>query len=390
MVSTVSFTQAVPSQDHMGKKPITGAFAGGCDKWTKLARLRDVEPPQHRPLGASTEVAASTPRIPPVTRVFRFLAALLLVGLVAGPARAESLTTDAGHVVRWDDGLAPLGRRVHALLPQVRKQVEAKIGFPFPGGPAEVVVVSGLARMRAETGAGVPDWAAGVCVGSKSLIVLRSDRLKDSGLVRAWPSTLRHEWVHLAWSRRAGQYTRRLPLWAEEGLAEEIGGGISVGGGAKLDFAAKWTGLIPMDEIRTHWPGDSSDAALAYRQGRSWIRYFVKQRSWDELRTILRELADGQGASESPGAGRPFDELLYKHTDSTLSKWTAEWKIHLEETADPLFYLLLRDLTGTIFFVIAVIGAIAFFFIRRRRRKQIAELPDDPFPPGAAQEGEGA
>jgi hypothetical protein len=274
------------------------------------------------------------------------------------------------------------------LLPEVQRQVELRLGFAFPGGPAEVVVVSGLERMRAEAGVGVPDWAAGVCVGERSRIVLRSDRLQDSGPVRALSSTLRHEWVHLAWSRRAGRHTRRLPLWAEEGLAEEIGGGISLDGGAKLDFAAKWSGLLPMDELRATWPADGDDAALAYRQGRSWIQYFVQKRGWEDLRVILGELADGKGVSESPAAGRPFDELLYEHTGSTLSSWLANWEVHLEETADPLFYLLWRDLTGTIFFVIAVIAGVAYFFLRSRRRRQIADLPDDPFPPGAGPQTE--
>ncbi len=313
----------------------------------------------------------------------RRLLCLLIAAFVvafAPEVRAESLTTDAGHVVRWDDGLGPLGRKVHALLPQVRKQVEQQIGFPFRGGPAEVVVVSGLARMRAEAAAGVPDWAAGVCVSSKSRIILRSDRLKDSGPVRAWPSTLRHEWVHLAWSRRAGKLKRRLPLWAEEGIAEEIGGGITIEGGAKLDFAAKWSGLIPMAEITTHWPRDSGEASLAYRQGQSFIRYFVKERSWTELHAILNALADGKGVNDSPAAGTPFAELIYEQTGVTLSTWIARWKTWLEETADPLFWLLLRDLTGTIFLLIAIVGGIAYFFLRRRRKRQIAELPDDPYP----------
>lgn len=377
MVSPLPLTQAVPA---------AGPRAGNVRKPHSLGSRRF--PGNRRRPAASRNLDIGAARVerdrrietydhPPVFRVFL----LLLAFLIAAPAaHAGSRTTEGGHVVRWDDGLGGLGERVHDLLPSVRRQVAERIGFPFSGGPAEVVIVSGLDRIRAEAGASVPDWAAGVCVSSRSRIILRSDRLRDSGPIRAWPSTLRHEWVHLAWGRRAGANKRRLPLWAEEGLAEEIGGGISLEGGARLDFAAKWSGLIPMEDIRAQWPADASEAALAYRQGRSFIQYFVRKRGWDDLRAILSDLADGKGASVSPAAGPHFDELVYRQTGTSLSKWQAEWTIHLEETADPLFYLLLRDLTGTIFFVIALTGLVAFWFLRRRRRRQIAALPDDPDP----------
>jgi hypothetical protein len=273
-----------------------------------------------------------------------------------------------------------MGARIARQVPVIRAQVEERLGFAFPGGPAEVVVISGLERMRAEAGVGVPDWAAGVTVGSRSRIVLRADLLRDEGLVQSTTTTLRHEWVHLAWSRRAGLRARRLPLWVEEGLAEVVGGGITVDGGMRLDFAVAFGKLIPEAEIATSWPLDAARAALAYRQGRSWVQFFVEQNGWDDLQRILGDLADGKGESDSLAAGPPFEELVFAHTGSTHSHWVRRWRLHLEETAAPWFHLLLRDFTGTIFLVIAVIGGIAFFFVRRRRRRQIDELPDDPHP----------
>ena len=114
-------------------------------------------------------------------------------------------------------------------VPIVSRQVAASLGFELEGGPAEVVLVSGLARMREAARSHVPEWAGGVCIGSRSLIVLRVDLVRN-GPTRSVLTTLRHEWVHLAWSRKAGAYVRRLPLWLEEGIAEEIGGGITVDG----------------------------------------------------------------------------------------------------------------------------------------------------------------
>lgn len=261
------------------------------------------------------------------------------------------------------------------------RQVEASLGFTLSGGPAEVVVVRGLARMRAEARAHVPEWAGGVCIGARSRIVLRADLLRD-GPLRSMVTTLRHEWVHLAWSRRAGKYGRRLPLWFEEGLAEEIGGGITVDNGLRLDFAARFGRLIPFDEIETRWPDAGERAALAYRQGRSFVRYFRDRSGWDRIQAVLADLADGRGESESLAAGTPFEELVFEHSGSTVSHWHATWRQHVKETAAPWFHLLFRDLTGTLLFGASLVSLGAFFVLRRSRKRQIAALPDHPMPPG--------
>jgi hypothetical protein len=315
------------------------------------------------------------------------LTSSLLVA-AAYQAHAGEMKSSDGHLVRWDAGLDEVGERVARQLPIVSRQVAASLGFDFVGGPAEVVLVVGLERMRAAARASVPEWAAGVCVGSRSLIVVRVD-LARSGPTRSVLTTLRHEWVHLAWSRKAGAYVRRLPLWLEEGIAEEVGGGITVDGGARLDYAAAFGRLIPLEEIAKRWPPEAERAALAYRQGQSWVRYFRDRSGWDRLQFILRDLAAGKGESDSLAAGTPFQELVLEHSGSTLSHWNVTWKRHLRETSDPWFHLLWRDLTGTLLFLVSLIAAVAFFVIRRRRKRQIAALPDHPMPPGqtAVEEG---
>ncbi|MDF1701486.1 MAG: hypothetical protein P1V36_10055 [Planctomycetota bacterium] len=305
------------------------------------------------------------------------LASLILVLLAAVPALAGEATTAAGHRVRWDAGLERVGQRVVAVLPEVRAQVEEALGFPFPGGAAEIVVVRGHARIREETGAGIPDWAAGVCQGHRSLIVLRADRVDQSPL-NPMVSTLRHEWVHLAWSRRAGLRARTLPRWVEEGLAEEIGGGVSVEAGAQLDFAARFGWLLDFEAITTDWPREAARASLAYKQGRSFVRFFRQDRGPAVFRELLADLADGKGIDPNRKPDTQFDQVVFARTGSPLNYWTAVWKTDVEEKADPWFHLLWRDFTGTIFIAISLVGLFAFYFMHRRRQRQIAELPDHP------------
>ena len=320
--------------------------------------------------------------MPPVPEIcvrplLALLIAFMVLGFCAPDAHSGEATSEGGHKVRWDDGLESVGERALRALPGIRADVETALGWPFPGGPAEVVIVRGLDRIRAETGAGIPEWAAGVCQGHRSLIVIRADRVDISPL-NPMEATLRHEWVHLAWSRRAGPRARALPRWVEEGLAEEIGGGVSVEAGAQLDFAASFGWLLDFEDITNHWPREADKASLAYKQGQSFVRYMRRERGPEFFREVLADLADGKGIEPNTNAKYQFDQVVLNRTGSPLSYWTALWKTDVEEKAAPWFHLLLRDFTWTLFILIAFIGLFAFYFIHRKRQRQIAELPDHP------------
>ncbi len=324
--------------------------------------------------------------------VIRALLPILLavssIALGAPDAWAGTDRSEDGHLIRWDDGLESMAKRAVRNLPLISKQVEAALGFEFRGGPAEVIFVSGYPRMRAASGVEVPQWAGGVCIGQQSRIVIRADLVENGNPLSSMITTLRHEWVHLAWSRRSSSNRRRLPLWFEEGLAEEVGGGVTVDGGLQLDFAATFGNLIPFDEITKDWPHDGGRAALAYRQGRSFVRFFRDKSGWDHIQRILAALADGGGVSESPAAGEPFDELVLQYSGSSLSHWTSIWSTQIEEEAEPWFKLIARDFMGTIFFLVGLMALVAYWFMRSKRKRQIEALPDHPMPDGSLSDEE--
>ena len=151
-------------------------------------------------------------------------------------------------------------------------------------------------------------------------------------------------------------------------------------GGIQLDFAATFGKLIPFSEIADAWPEHAGRAALAYRQGRSFVQFFRDKSGWDHIQRILGTIADGGGVREGPAAGTPFEEAVQEVSGLPLSHWTALWRVRTEEQADPWFELLLRDFMGTVFFGIALAALLAYGFMRRKRKRQIAELPDDPMP----------
>ena len=253
------------------------------------------------------------------------LALTLLLALVAArgmrswAADEVALPVD----VRWDGGLDRLGREAERRMPTIRRQVARRLGWETQEG-AEILIVRGLARMREEARARVPSWAVGVAISGAGRIVIRADLLA-AGQGSSLEAVLRHEWVHLAWGRRAGANRRLLPLWAEEGIAEEIGGGISVDAGAALDVAAAFDRLLPFQELEARFPKEAREADLAYKQSRSWIQHVTRTAGWEPLRAVLGDLAEWP---ESDGRPREaaFAESVRSRTGLSVGEWASAWR----------------------------------------------------------------
>jgi hypothetical protein len=237
--------------------------------------------------------------------------------------------------------------------------------LPNDPAPVEVVIVSGLSAMREEAAAGVPPWAVGVAQPQRGRIVVRADLLAE-GYGGGLGPTLRHEWVHVAWGRHAGRNRRALPLWVEEGIAEEVGGGVSLDVGAVLDLAAGQDRLIPFPKLANSFPEDARDADLAYKQSRSWVRFLAKRKGWEAICRVL--------AATARGGDDAFADAVRAETGRGPDEWEAQWKVVVEEEARPWFHLLFADLGQTVLALGALLSLGLFVLLWRRRRRQIRAL----------------
>ncbi|MGE0192374.1 MAG: hypothetical protein AB7T63_10075 [Planctomycetota bacterium] len=302
---------------------------------------------------------------------------LVVVGLAlaALPAQAGEATTPDGDVVRWPDGLQGMGRRVLDLVPRIRRQVAARLELPAEGPMAVVELARGVEGASGALGMPAPAWAAGVHRAGH--IVLRSDLVDAGAPLRTLETVLRHEWVHLVWWRRAGLRARLLPRWFEEGLAEHIGGGVSLDGGSELEIAAAFDHLLSFGAMTEAWPTLEYEAALAYRQSQSFVTWLGDELGWPLLRELLGHLAEGRVPEGAFETEPPFDAWVEKLTGRKLAYWIVPWHEHVVESSRPWYHLFLRDLWGTLWMALAVVAAIAFWFVRRSRRRQIDALPDE-------------
>jgi hypothetical protein len=277
--------------------------------------------------------------------------------------------------VRWDADAADVGGRVANRWGEIRRSVAARLGFDADLAGAEVVVVRGFERMRAAARAAVPEWAGGVTVGGQRIVV-RADAPATSR--SDLEATLRHECVHLLWARHAGPKRRMVPLWFEEGVAEVVGGSVSVAAGARLDVAVGTRALLPFEQLEHTWPERAVDADLAYQQSRRWVDVLVARAGWPALARVFARALATPPEGESPAAA--FDRALREATDHPRSDWDAEWRAALEEKTGKWWLWFFGDLDGLLWAVVALVSAGLFFVVRRRRRRQIDSLPDDPVP----------
>jgi hypothetical protein len=309
--------------------------------------------------------------------------ALLATWAVSGtPAAADGPALREAEV-RWDANAAEVGSRVAERWPHVHRSVAEQVGFDADLAGVDVVVVRGHDRLREAARADAPAWAAGVTIGAQRIVVRADAPATSKADLEA---TLRHECVHLLWARKAGPRRRLVPLWFEEGVAEHVGGGVSVAAGARLDVAVGTARLLPLESLASSWPVDATDADLAYQEARRWVDVVVARAGWPAVRRIFERVLEG-GAGEDPS--RAFERAVLEATGHPVSDWDAEWRLALEERASGWWMWLLGDLGTLLWAALAVTCALVYVFVLRgRRRRQIAELPDEvAVPPPSPAEG---
>ncbi len=296
------------------------------------------------------------------------LGLVVAVLLGAVPAAAEERPTGA---VRWEAEAESAGRFVAERWPAVVADVQHRLGLAPPLEGVEVVVVRGLERLRAQARAAVPAWAAAVTV-SGTRIVLRAD-VPDTARATL-EETLRHEAVHLIWARAASSTGARLPRWFEEGLAEAVGGGVSVSAGARFEVAAGLGALLPFDQLEERFPEGPQQADLAYQQSRRWVEYLVGRAGWPAVRDVLGRVREAGRRAEPAGA---LSSALREATLHDLGEWHADWQLTLRERQSRWWLWLVTDVGGVVLALLALLAALSFARLRRQRRRQVEALPDD-------------
>jgi hypothetical protein len=202
-------------------------------------------------------------------------------------------------------------------------------------------------------------------------------RLDASRIFDAPDRVIGHEIVHVFLFRMLGPRVEAMPLWMNEGLAQEAGGADPAIAHARVVGALLENRLLPLSDLRSSFPtGDN--AGLAYDQGQDAVDALLDRGGWPAMRDLVGRLA--RGAS--------YDAAMRTVYGYGADDWAAKWRRDLQlGSRSRVFIEWAEWIVPGMFFIALIWG---FFTVRNRRRRQVqAEEPvSDLAPPSWWREDE--
>ncbi|MFZ0613340.1 MAG: hypothetical protein WAM73_13970 [Desulfobacterales bacterium] len=197
--------------------------------------------------------------------------------------------------IRYEEPLRKAAEDLATVFRAVSAELVDLFGWHLSQRPTVMLIQTAqVFRQRA----GHPLISA-YAVPSENLIVLDYGRL--AGRPVQLRSVLKHELVHLFLN--SSPQTGALPKWLEEGVAQWASEGV-----AELldqppptvfEAAVVAGGLMPLSELRHHFPRDDRLLMLAYEESRRAVDYIVEANG---RRTLIEFLAEVQRGSDVEAA----------------------------------------------------------------------------------------
>lgn len=300
-----------------------------------------------------------------------FFACLLMLGLWLGPA--ASAQADPGRPVGWaletasqelfvgkvslryDPSLADEAYDLMEDIPQWWSDIEQSLAHDLDDS-LTIHFVTHAGRVAQATG--MPEWVKGVANPPRGEIAISLHA--PDGSVSDFANTLRHELVHVALYRAAGD--RDLPRWFHEGVAESLTEEISLARSESLAQAVFGPGVPTLDDFDAAFTADQRRVEVAYAAARDFVTFL---RYYDEeghkFRRLFSELRNEHG----------FEASFIRAYDLSLGELDEEWRAGL--LGRFMWYPLMAS--GTLpFLMFAPIGAVAWIRKRREFRKGLERL----------------
>ncbi len=249
-----------------------------------------------------------------------------------------------------------------ALVREVAAKTGPRLAAWLGAEPARMEVrVAGSVR-EFETEAALlqaPQWAAGVAVAERGLILVRSPRLLTSP--EQFRPLLVHEMTHLYLSAALPQ--REHPLWLEEGLAMYASGESSLERGTVMAEAVLQKRLLPFAQIESSLPAEADQVALAYAQSYYFISYLIQEHGPEVLTRLVRSLA----------RGRDLTTALHEATGKGLYALGRDFTAAMESRFS---WIALITAGGTVWVVVSVFSAVGLVRRRRAQRARMRAMDD--------------
>ena len=221
--------------------------------------------------------------------------------------------------------------------------------------PAEIFITQNDQEFDSLVGDNFPDWGIAAAIPERNLIILKSPA--KYGYLQDLPKVITHELAHIYLGNRVNR--QDLPRWLDEGfamyIAEEWRWSLDLSI-AKAVFTSSTLNLTEIDSVNFF---GTPKAHLAYLESFLAINYFVQQYGQDNLKELIRHLAQGEDVDsallETIGLNSP--QFSDKFVQNLKQKYN--WTNFLDDTL--FLWLALAFLV------------VVFYFMKKSRSNKIMQ-----------------
>lgn len=281
----------------------------------------------------------------------------------AGPDRRS---LQAGPLtIRYDPAFERVARDLAARAGPELERVGHALGLPLPE-TAEVHLLprKGGTDPRAHGLPTGPDWSAGLTLGSRPVIVLRTAEDLDSLGASRVGQVFTHELVHLVAIQALDGRHGALPAWFQEGTASHLAFEWRwVDAGRALRFAVGGS-FVPLSRLSRGFRGDPHAVADAYFQSRAFVGWLVDEHGTVKFRELWRRLAAGEG----------FDRAFFRTYGTAVVEQEEDWRRYFRRRY--AWVPLLTSATTPWVFVSALV-LLGWLRKKRRGRAKLAAWEEE-------------
>ena len=291
------------------------------------------------------------------------VAAALLAALACAPVKSSTITTRHFYVM-FSPGDEYDARMVAQYAEDSLAGISGELGYtPSPEAP----------RTPMRIFATRPDFTSGTGIDKSKMVVGRAwsgtekIEIDASGAYARVEQVVAHEVTHIVIARLLGPRTLALPLWANEGIAKNESGAWRVGDDEAVGGAISEGKFIPLSEIKTRFPSDSDQAALAYAEGTSVMHYLRQRYGAGVFKALLARTA----------ATGDFDKAVTDATGSALRGLESAWKRSVASVYSGGW--LQRNLPSVLGIAMALLCVAAYAAIRRKLKQRDKQWEEEHY-----------
>jgi hypothetical protein len=295
------------------------------------------------------------------------LISFAFIFILPGSSRAQPLhlLKKQDLVIMYEESLAGGAEEVAELYPEVKREVEARLGLKVAFIPS-ILLIKNSQTFQGMVGTSL---VLAFAVPEEKLMVIDHSKMNVNPF--SLGVTMKHELCHLLLHVYLGD--RKIPRWFEEGVAQWVSEGISEiileQKKPRLNEAVLAGKIIPMRALSESFPGERESLSLAYEQSQSFVSYMIDTYGLESILSILKAVK----------GGRAWEEAVRDALGISYIDLEDGWLEHLKKRLTWFTYVV-NDLYEILFFLAAVASIIGFVRAYLRKRAYMHQQEEDSNP----------